>query len=115
MSHIIVSALIDCPSVQRQLNLQGNRCRAESLNALSKLLLVADKLETLNLSWRRIQREGELAYLDMYCVGLALNRNTSLKSLIFSESKLYDETIKALFLAIRKHDRYGTSNYAIAK
>jgi Ran GTPase-activating protein (RanGAP) involved in mRNA processing and transport len=101
MSHII-SALINRPSVLHSLNLRGNRCRAESLNALSKLLRVANKLETLNLSWQRIQ-QGELASLDMHCVCLALNRNTSLKSLILSENKLYDETIQALSLALRKN------------
>jgi Ran GTPase-activating protein (RanGAP) involved in mRNA processing and transport len=99
MSHII-SALINRPSVLHSLNLRGNRCRAESLKALSQLLLVADRLETLNLSWQRIQ-QGES--LDMHCVGLALNRNNSLKSLILSENKLYDETIHALSLALRKN------------
>jgi Ran GTPase-activating protein (RanGAP) involved in mRNA processing and transport len=101
MSHII-SALINRPSVH-SLNLRGNRCRAESLNALNKLLLVADKLETLNLSWQRIQQGERVDSLDMYCVGLALNNNTSLKSLILSENKLYDETIQALSLALRKN------------
>ena len=74
----------------------------------SKLLFVANKLETLNIRWQRIQQGDEVASLDMYCVGLPLNRNTELKSLILSENKLYDETIQALSLALVKKTQDDT-------